>query len=141
MLPGSPEEVRLEEEQQDRIKRCLRKAALVPSSTTFENLLCSVERAMNSFLADMRGYAMSDRQVHDYMRSLWYLADKPDPAIGQIRARINQHPTRLQRYWIIARHRTYQSFMSRPACPPMKKQHWARAAFGHGLPSPLTKLW
>jgi hypothetical protein len=97
MMPGSPENVRLEEEQQDRIKRCLPKAALVRSRTPFENLIRSVEQIINSFLADMRDYAMTDRQVHDYIRRLWYLADKPDPAIGQIRARIKSAPDQIIR--------------------------------------------
>jgi hypothetical protein len=40
---------------------------------------------------------MTDREVHDYIRKLWHLADKADPPIGQIRARIKSAPDQIIR--------------------------------------------
>jgi hypothetical protein len=97
MKPGSLNDVRLEEEQRDRIKRCLRTAALTQSRTTFKNLIRSVEQAINLFVVDTSNYAMSDRQVHDYLRGLWHLANESDPATGQIRVRIKSAPEQIIR--------------------------------------------
>jgi hypothetical protein len=40
---------------------------------------------------------MTGRQVHDYLRGLWHLANEPDSSTGQIRARFKSAPDQITR--------------------------------------------
>jgi hypothetical protein len=89
----------LDEEQQDRVDRCLQKAHLAATTTTSRNLIRQIEQAMSSFLADRRDYAMTDRELDDHSRGLWHLANESEPSIGQIRARIESEPDQVTRQY------------------------------------------
>jgi hypothetical protein len=98
MIPSSPEDVRLDEEQRDRLRRCLHRAVPRIPEAEFERFVLRVRRAMSAFLTDkQRMYVMTDREVHDTIRDLWNLATDPDPSIGRIRARIREFPEQVMR--------------------------------------------
>jgi hypothetical protein len=86
---------RLDDEQQDRLKRCLRKAAADVSVIKLKALETALVRAIWTFLTDKSEYAMTYREVHDAIRKLWQLASEPDPPMGQIRARIKALPEQV----------------------------------------------
>jgi len=97
MKRSSPKDVRLDEEQQDRLKRCLRRAVADVSDIKLKALETAVACAMVIFLTDKSEYAMTYREVHDAIRKLWQLASKLDPPMGQIRARIKAIPEQVIR--------------------------------------------
>jgi hypothetical protein len=92
-------EIILDEEQQDRVDRCLRKAHLAAPATAFRDLIHQIERAMSSFRADRRDYAMTDRELDDHIRELWHLTNESQLSIGQIRARIESEPDQVTRQY------------------------------------------
>lgn len=87
-MPSSRENVRLDEEHRDRLKRCLRRSAADVSDINLVALETAVAGAVRAFLAEASKSAMTYREAHDATRELWQLASEPDPPIGQIRARI-----------------------------------------------------
>ena len=99
MVRNDAECVRLNEVQRVLLRCCLRASGVNVPKDRFEEFVCSVARAMNTFRIDRSQYCMTDRQVYDAIRDLWMLADQADPPIGQIRARIQDLPERVTRQY------------------------------------------
>ena len=97
MMVACPERVRLDEDQRDRLTRCLHKSGAKLSSEDIEHFLGRAARAMGTFLSDVHQYAMTDREIHDALRDLCKLASESDPPLGQIRARIKVLPEQVVR--------------------------------------------
>ena len=97
MSQHSLENVRLDDEKRDRLKRCLRKSGDGVSNSGFEKFDHDVTRAMEIFLEDTANNAMTGREVHNAIREIWKLANEPDPPVGQIRARIKALPEQVIR--------------------------------------------
>jgi hypothetical protein len=85
-------------DQLDAVKRVLKKAGVANPSTA-QDLAKSVAATMAQHVATTSapGYALPDRRVHDRLRALWRLAERPDPPIGLICAQLRQLPQRILR--------------------------------------------
>jgi hypothetical protein len=119
----------LDEEQQDRVDRCLPKATPAASTAVSRRLIRQIERAMDAFLADMRGYSMTDREVRDYIRRLWHLANELDPSIGQIRALSKSAPDRVARKFDPFAPRDIPQFYGTTGMPTAEEQALCSGGF------------
>jgi hypothetical protein len=74
---------RLDEEQRSRVRDCLRKPGLAPSSSAFDRFVRAIEGTIAGFVKPNA----TPRETHDELRALWFLAHEDDPQIGVLRAR------------------------------------------------------
>jgi hypothetical protein len=131
----------LDEEQQDRVDRCLHKAGLAAATTASRGLIRQIEQAMNAFLIDVRGYSMTDRETDDYIRELWHLTNGSEPSIGQIRARTTSAPDQVLRLFDYLASREIPKFYGATGMPATEEQAlrnggfraWAASADGEAL--------
>jgi hypothetical protein len=109
-VQSEPDELSLDPEQFDFLRRDLKRAGIA-SLKTVETLARAVAATMSAYRA---GNAESDgtptfREKHDVLRELWRLVERPDPLIGQIRARLRGLPAealahieeRAERRWLV----------------------------------------
>jgi hypothetical protein len=95
-MPKETRPYHLEDEQQQRIKDCLRKAGLNLSSDKLEVLTRGIEQSMDLFMPHSRTDTF--REAHDQLAQLWELSHDDDPKTGVIRGRIERLPKRAVEY-------------------------------------------
>jgi hypothetical protein len=93
-----PDEVSLDADQVDRIRRILKRASIA-SPNSGQILARDVADTMSVYRAEnsQSDVATTFREKRDSFRELWRLAEQPDPPVGQIRARLKELPTEILR--------------------------------------------
>jgi len=86
----------LNDEHRSQVRDCLRHAASKISDLQFEKLVSGISASIKRF--QTRDPDETGRTVHDSLRELYFLADRQDPPIGQIRAFIANLSPRATRY-------------------------------------------
>jgi hypothetical protein len=92
-----PYRVALEADQFDQIRRILKRAGIA-SPMTAQTLSEAVAATMSTYRSEnvKHAGAMTFREKHDSLRSLWRLAEEPDPPVGQIRALFRELPPEIR---------------------------------------------
>ena len=87
---------RMNEDHFDAIKRTVKRAG-VTNPGVAQVLSRNIAATISAYRVGMAksGEAMSFREKHDRLRALHRLTERPDPPIGQIRARLKELPPKL----------------------------------------------
>ena len=86
----------LDDERCERVRDCLKKAGIRLAAPAFDRLVRRIEASIGIFQATEP--ALSYRQRHDALRTLWRLAHESDPRVGVIRAHIKSLPKQAMDY-------------------------------------------
>jgi hypothetical protein len=129
--------VLLDTEQRNWVSDCLKKAGLDASAGS--HLTGLIEGSIAIFLAARTCPAGTDREAHDALRELWFMAHEKDSPIGQLRARVERLPAKALSYIDSrAAHVVPRLFPGQSADSGF--QAWARNADGPDLVEALRTL-